>query len=409
MFLLSIVIPTRNRQKYAIETIKQIESVTDDRVEIVITDNSDENSLERDVKKLCSNRIKYKFIEDRISGVDNYANGISLCEGKYVCCIGDDDGVLRNIIEVVEWMKNNNVTALKPGIQSTYIWPGATKDNANGRLGLNGVSEKVFIVDAREELKNFLKTGCVDFASAKLVKAYHGIVRKDQFEKIYVKTGKYCGGLSPDIYLGVALSLEIDQLICIDIPLTIFGACKESTTADSLNKINTGKLEQAPHFIGQPYEWSSLIPRYYCGSNIWADSAMHALVDMKAEEYLGLFALDKFTSYTLLRHKEFKREIMQNYELNKGDKALLRQQLQKDFMPFYWENFKAVMRRNPKFINLYRYIKGKVLKNIGSEAFVKNGVNNISEAEFLTNKAISKYIDHLMFNLNQLEKIHDKS
>ena len=44
-YLLSVVIPTRNRQKYAIDSILQIQRVTDERVQIVVQDNSDDSSL----------------------------------------------------------------------------------------------------------------------------------------------------------------------------------------------------------------------------------------------------------------------------------------------------------------------------------------------------------------------------
>ena len=88
MYLLSIVIPTRNRSIYCFEAVKQILNVTDERVQIVVTDNSDKNTLQKQFNELCSDRVKYKFISTRISGVDNYAYGIELSEGEYVCCIG---------------------------------------------------------------------------------------------------------------------------------------------------------------------------------------------------------------------------------------------------------------------------------------------------------------------------------
>ena len=111
------------------------------------------------------------------------------------------------------------------------------------------VSEEVAIVDPKKELVNFMRSGIIDFPNAKLVKAYHGIVKRGLFEKIKERTGKFCGGLSPDIYLSVALSTIVNRLVCIDVPISIFGACRASTTADSVNKINMGKLEDAPHLL----------------------------------------------------------------------------------------------------------------------------------------------------------------
>lgn len=403
MYLLSIVIPTRNRQQYAIESVKQILNVTDSRVQIVVTDNSDENRLEEEIQLMRTSRIKYVFIDHRIPGVDNYAKGIELCDGKYVCCIGDDDGVLGSIVDIVEWMERNDISALKPGVQAAYIWPGATREYPNGCIGLGDISCNAFVVDPREELTKFLKSGCIDFPNAKLVKAYHGIVRRDQFDKIYKKTNRYCGGLSPDIYLSVALSIETDRLLCIDIPLTIFGACKSSTTADSFNKINTGKLENAPHFVGQPYEWSTLIPRYYSGANIWADSALHALADMNRDDYLQMFALDIFTAYSLHYYKAFKTEILQNYEKNHGDRDALKSQFKKEAAPYYATKFKEIMRRNKLFITFYRGLKSLIKKMSGSKAFIRTGVYDIDYAEQLVSNVVKEYCTQTILNLQKLE------
>ena len=119
--LLSIVVPTRNRQFYAVQTIKQILKVTDKCVQIVVSDNSDDDRLRMLVKNLDDQRVKYEYIAERIPGVDNYANGISMSDGEYVCCIGDDDGVLREIVDLAQWASENNVKAIKPGVQAAYI------------------------------------------------------------------------------------------------------------------------------------------------------------------------------------------------------------------------------------------------------------------------------------------------
>lgn len=111
-YLLSIVIPTRNRKYYAINTIKQILNVTDENVQIIVSDNSDNGSLKENIRLIDSDRIKYEYIEKRIPGVDNYANGISMCDGEYICCIGDDDGILKEIQHVVQWASINDVKAI---------------------------------------------------------------------------------------------------------------------------------------------------------------------------------------------------------------------------------------------------------------------------------------------------------
>ena len=132
-YLLSIVIPTRNRQKYALQSVQQIYDVTDDAVQIVVQDNSDDNSLSAMLEKQAFGpRVKYTYIATRIPGVDNYAGGIAQSDGEYICCIGDDDGVLRDITKVTAWAKANNVAAIKLGVQASYSGPVRCRPSLRG-------------------------------------------------------------------------------------------------------------------------------------------------------------------------------------------------------------------------------------------------------------------------------------
>lgn len=401
-YLLSIVIPTRNRQEYALASIIQITGVMDARVQVVVTDNSDEPTLrEMIVAHQWGARVKYSYVKERIPGVDNYARGIEQSDGEYVCCIGDDDGVLRQIVDIVAWASKNGIAAIKPGVQASYIWPGATAAFPTGCLNLEHVDATCFYVNPEKELDGFLKTGCIDFPSALLVKAYHGIVRKDIFERIKQKTGRYCGGLSPDIYLSVSLSLVTDRVLGLHVPLTIFGACRQSTTGDSLNKVNIGKLEDAPHFVGQPYTWSNRVPHFYCGMNIWADSAMHALTDMKAEDKLALYSIEELTCYCLLNYPQFQKEIRANFEENHCSEEELKKLLRQRKPAHLKNKLKAALRRNKVIAGVYRGLKARYQEKTNSGVFTRPGVADIVQAEEIVSNSVDKTITELLSNMNE--------
>ena len=58
-YLLTIAIPTKNRQIYACDAVRQILAISPD-IQIVITDNSDDRSLEKMLKQIGPNeQIKY--------------------------------------------------------------------------------------------------------------------------------------------------------------------------------------------------------------------------------------------------------------------------------------------------------------------------------------------------------------
>jgi len=396
-YLLSVVIPTRNRQKYALQSVKQIYAVTDDSVQLVIQDNSDDGSLSDMLEKeKFSDRVKYTFIPKRIPGVDNYAGGIAQSDGEYVCCIGDDDGVLRGITEITKWAKENQIGAIKPGVQASYFWPGTMPSFPEGCLNLEYTDASCFYVNPQKELIDFLETGCLDLPNALLVKAYHGIVRKDMFDKIYEKTGRYCGGLSPDIYLSTSLSLDTDSLLCVNFPLTVFGACKQSTTGDSVNKVNVSKLELAPHFIGQPYTWSEKVPRYYCGSNIWADSAMHALDDMGAEEAKKHFSVIKLTCECLLNHPAYKKEIMENLRSNGCSKQDLIREMIRVYPSFAKRQIKNCLREIKPVAKLYRAVRDKRQSQVDPRVFVKAGIADIIAAEEIISATVQPVIEQFL-------------
>ena len=92
--LLSILIPTRNREKYAIQVIKHILEFNNNNFQLVIQDNSDSKNLEilLDEYKYDS-RLNYFYCGNILSFVDNFNLGISNCKGQYLTIIGDDDGI----------------------------------------------------------------------------------------------------------------------------------------------------------------------------------------------------------------------------------------------------------------------------------------------------------------------------
>ncbi|MEG2541541.1 MAG: glycosyltransferase, partial [Clostridia bacterium] len=93
--ILSIIIPTKNRQEYCIAAIKHIceLSVRTD-FEIVIQDNSDDDSLRQAVASIGDKRVIYNYHGGVLSFVDNFSEGFEHSCGEYVCYIGDDDTVL---------------------------------------------------------------------------------------------------------------------------------------------------------------------------------------------------------------------------------------------------------------------------------------------------------------------------
>ena len=99
--VLSILIPTRNREDYAVQVIQHVLKINDSRFELVIYNNSDTNRLETLLSdNLKDARIKYYYNCDVLSFVENFSLGISKCEGEYLTIIGDDDGINSSMVGI---------------------------------------------------------------------------------------------------------------------------------------------------------------------------------------------------------------------------------------------------------------------------------------------------------------------
>lgn len=382
--LLSILIPTKNREEYAISVIKQILSIPSEDFQLVIQDNSDTYSLSQKIKEFESDeRFNYFHVNRLLSFVDNFSLGLEHCSGEYVIIIGDDDGVMPDIVQIAAWAFKNNIDAITPALPIIYFWPQSEVNavDTTGVLYINHFSGSIKTVQPKSELIKFLKNGCYNYLAYDLAKAYHGLVKKSILENIKAKTGKYIGGLSPDIYLSVAISLTVKNLTILDYPLTISGICNKSGSADSATGKHVGKLEEAPHFIGHDeYAWSDNIPPFYSVDTIWADSAMAAINELGEESLIKHFNRKILTYRCLKKYPNFE-DIILNHDLtisNTNNKYNINYSLLIAKIKVF--NFKLTMIKN-------RILK-KLKKNNKREIFYK--IKTINEASKICIEYINK-------------------
>lgn len=291
-FLISIIIPTRNRQKYAFAAVSQILSLRKN-IQIVVQDNSDDNSLKEMLKDVIDNdTVIYNYVPYRIAGIDNYNSAASYAKGDYFCAIGDDDAVLPSIIDIALWMKKNDIDAVMPKKTLTYFWPDVNNPNKNkkiGKLRLYGINDKVCVHNSQRSVIELLKNGGQGYLNLPMAVSYHGLVKTKRMQEVNHITGRYYGGLSPDIYSAVCLSLLKDmKLVEIGYPISLPGICPQSTSAASDKGMHIGKLDTAPHFVGlkEPYVWDNLVPEYYSVETIWAETMLKAVKAMGREDLI---------------------------------------------------------------------------------------------------------------------------
>jgi glycosyltransferase involved in cell wall biosynthesis len=101
MSLVSIVIPTFNREKYVREAILSATSQTVKDIEIIVIDNCSTDNTEASVLHLASldNRIKFYKNSCNIGPVRNWINGINFSSSNYIKILFSDDLIAPNCIE----------------------------------------------------------------------------------------------------------------------------------------------------------------------------------------------------------------------------------------------------------------------------------------------------------------------
>ena len=318
-YLLSVIIPTKNRQKYCLAAVKQILTLGRTEIQICVQDNSDDNSLEKQLCELKSTNIVYNFHPGELSFVDNFSEAVSLSTAEYICMIGDDDGVLPNIISATEYTKRNALDCLIPGLNSVYNWPSPhplKEGGENGWIAVSPIHNKIINVNVDKAFSEFLSNGALDYYKYDLPKLYHGIVPRSILENIKSQVGTYFKGLTPDIYMATALALTCNKVEKTEFPITVSGICPRSGSADSATGRHTGELKDAPHFRGHShYEWEEIIPAIHSVETIWAETLIKALKDFGAEKYISKINFNHLYATCLLKYPQFSDIILRNAKI----------------------------------------------------------------------------------------------
>lgn len=296
--LVSVVIPTYNRYKYLHDCVETVRSVKSDEIEIVIQDNSTDNTEFKEyIKSIGDERVKYFYTPEHISVVDNCDMGIFNSSGYYVCMIGDDDTICSNIVKAAQYLKDNNIEGCCfpfPG----FYWPDMNstyrgKKVANFFIKYKATGE-VCPIDTPKEVK---EKACKGGLSDRMPRVYHALVSKNCLDRIYAKTGTYFPGPSPDMANGVAVCLEAESSVWLNDYLIVSGYGTASSRGQSNRNEHFGKIEDMPWLPKNTREnWDKNNPPYFSGETIFAQSAIQALKAMGADEkdyrfdYSGLYA-----------------------------------------------------------------------------------------------------------------------
>lgn len=282
--LVSIIIPTCNRSEYIYSVIKNILSHLND-VEIIVSDNSTTNQLKDGLAEyIYSGKIIYEYIEQEVSVVENFERAVAKATGEFVTCLGDDDSIGPGFNSVVNWALKHNIDAVysySHRFIANYFWPGVQSkyfaDNYQARLFIKSYTGKVEKISTQSSLKE--AAAKLGSGLGQMPRLYHGLVRRVLLNQIRSKYGSIFGGVSPDIYSAVLITIEAKKVYRIDAPFILPGGSPKSTAGLGAARADRSDLFSVDHIrrFGPNLKWSSLIPSYYSPHNVWAYSMLCAL------------------------------------------------------------------------------------------------------------------------------------
>lgn len=321
-YLLSVVIPTKDRYQYLKECIKTLLDIKSELLEIVIQDNTEENEEFLDfLNKVNSKHIKYYYEKEHLTVSENSSLAISHATGKYVCFIGDDDSLTTAIMDVVAYLDKNNIKACVNDV-AMYHWPDIVYEGKEKPcLSVDICKCKIKKIDARSMLAKVLKDGVQDIKY--LARAYHGIVSKDILDKVYQISGTYFPGPSPDMANAVACTILLDEYIYIRLPLIVSGYSYKSGGGMGLRGAHKGDLASQKHLPKDVVEkWRKEIPLCWLQYTIWPQSGLDAMDAMGEHELVNQMNYYAMHAKTYLRYSDH-RKIVNEYTKGFGNKCRL--------------------------------------------------------------------------------------
>lgn len=280
MPILSVIVPTHNRAKYALPTVQALLALSP-ALEVVVSDTSTDNELSDAIAILPeAARVQLVRPPRGVSVVDNFNAALAAATGDYLTFIGDDDLITSVAVEVAEWAQSAGVDAISVAFPANYYWPDFQHrlrgDFYAGTLRLDAFSGSIQEHDSRRALQEAaanLGNGVME-----MPRAYAGMIARELSVSIRQRHGELFGGVSPDIYSAALISSECRRCVRIDYPIVVPGNSGASTSGQSANGGHKGGLRDNAH-IGafKNLVWDELIPEFYSVPTVWGFSLLKAL------------------------------------------------------------------------------------------------------------------------------------
>lgn len=217
MTLISIAIPSKNGRDYLAYAIRSVLAQPISDLELIVSVDGDSALSEQLTEQFNDPRIKVIQPPASLSMAAHYEWCISHMSGEWQTILGQDDGLLpdfsKTLEQVLPFLEGELAVSFK---RAYYFWPGCDELYGDKSIEVSG-SDKIFKVDSTKMLQNNLKGTNQHYDLPQLYT--NNLIHKSVIEEIKSKSnGIFYHELTPDVYSGVAIALELSSWLRVEHP-----------------------------------------------------------------------------------------------------------------------------------------------------------------------------------------------
>lgn len=225
--VLSVVIPVKNNTGTLAATLKTVLDQSYYNIEIVVSNNSRQDGIKDIVERFSDKRIKYICPDELMNFSGDWNFALSGATGDYVTFLGDDDAALPISYEIgMKYLRKNPEYAFT-WKKLNYNWSNHIIPEKRNFIS-GDFNPEILILNAKKSLNKFRKF-LIGYNQLPCI--YNSIIPLNIINKVKTKTksGKFFGGIIPDVYSSFAISSEIINYYYFNSPITINGASDKSS------------------------------------------------------------------------------------------------------------------------------------------------------------------------------------
>ena len=223
----TIIIPTRNREKYLRFAVAGVLENKRDDVELIISDNHSQDDTPAYLETINDPRVRFIRPVTELAMSSHYEFALSHARGEWVTIIGDDDAIMPYLFDRLdELIAEFPQVSIVSSERAYYFWEGCQD--------LYGESVVVYRTGIKRALRStkrdLLAALCGLRSCFDLPQIYTScIVKRSVVQKIKIKSkGRFYHSIIPDMYSAVAMSLAEKNYLRVEEPLFWTGTSNAS-------------------------------------------------------------------------------------------------------------------------------------------------------------------------------------